>query len=44
VLQDSNGKTITQNIIIFKNKYKEKDNHPDYVIFKPFENNYQLDS
>jgi hypothetical protein len=39
VLQDSNGETITQNIIVFKNKYKEKDNHPDYVIFKPFEAN-----
>lgn len=37
-LQGSNGETITQNIILFKNKYKEKDNQPDYLIFKPFEN------
>ena len=36
VLQDSNGETITQNIIVFKNKYKEKENQPDYLIFKPF--------
>ena len=37
-LQGKNGETITQNIILFKNKYKEKDNQPDYLIFKPFEN------
>ncbi len=37
-LQGPNGETITQNIILFKNKYKEKDNQPDYLIFKPFEN------
>ena len=44
VLQDSNGETITQNIIVFKNKFKEKDNQPDYVIFKPFEKDYQESS
>lgn len=37
-LQNANGETFTQNIILFKNKYKEKDNQPDYLIFKPFEN------
>jgi hypothetical protein len=42
VLQDSNGETITQNIIVFKNKYKEKENQPDYLIFKPF--NHQEDN
>jgi len=41
ILQNSNGESITQNIIVFKNKYKEKDNQPDYVIFKPFENSHQ---
>ncbi len=44
VLQDSNGEMITQNIIVFKNKFKEKDNQPDYVIFKPFEKDYQESS
>jgi hypothetical protein len=42
VLQDSNGETITENIIVFKNKYKEKENQPDYLIFKPF--NHQEDN
>jgi hypothetical protein len=42
VLQDSNGETITQNVIVFKNKYKEKENQPDYLIFKPF--NHQEDN
>ena len=37
-LQGPNGEIITQNVIIFKNKFKEKDNQPDYLIFKPFEN------
>jgi hypothetical protein len=37
-LQGPNGEIITQNIIVFKNKYKEKDNQPDYLIFQPFEN------
>jgi hypothetical protein len=41
-LQDSNGETITQNVIVFKNKYKEKENQPDYLIFKPF--NHQEDN
>lgn len=44
VLQDSNGESITQNIIVFKNQYKEKDNQPDYVIFKPFEKGHQEDN
>ena len=35
---DVNGMKVTQNIIIFKNKFKEKDNQPDYVVFKPFLN------
>lgn len=35
---DVNGIKVTQNIIIFKNKFKEKDNQPDYVVFKPFLN------
>lgn len=41
-LQGPNGETITQNIIVFKNKYKEKENQPDYLIFKPF--NHQEDN
>jgi hypothetical protein len=33
-----NGVKVTQNVILFKNKFKEKPNHPDYVVFKPFLN------
>jgi len=36
-LRTPNGELVTQNIVIFKNSYKEKDNQPDYVIFQPFE-------
>lgn len=37
-VEDSNGVKITQSVILFKNKFKEKDNQPDYVVFKPFLN------
>lgn len=37
VVLEINGLKVTQNVIIFKNKFKEKDNQPDYVIFKPFD-------
>jgi hypothetical protein len=36
--EDSNGVKITQSVILFKNKFKEKNNQPDYVVFKPFLN------
>jgi uncharacterized protein (DUF736 family) len=26
---------ITQNIVILKNQFKQKDSHPDYIVFKP---------
>ncbi len=32
-----NGEKVVQNVIIFKNKFKEKSNQPDYLVFKPFE-------
>ena len=32
-----NGQKATQNVVIFKNKFKEKDNQPDYVVFQPFD-------
>jgi hypothetical protein len=35
---DVNGVKVTQNVVIFKNQFKEKSNHPDYVVFKPFLN------
>jgi len=27
------GKLGSANVLIFKNKYKEKDNHPDYIMY-----------
>ena len=38
IILDVNGLKATENVIIFKNKFKEKENQPDYVIFKPFLN------
>jgi len=37
-VEDFNGVKITQSVILFRNKFKEKDNQPDYVVFKPFLN------
>jgi uncharacterized protein (DUF736 family) len=37
-VEDSNGVKITQPVILFRNKFKEKDNQPDYIVFKPFFN------
>jgi hypothetical protein len=37
VTLEVNGVKVTQNVIVFKNKFKEKDNQPDYLVFKPFD-------
>lgn len=34
IIDTPNGK-ITQNIVILKNQFKQKDNHPDYIILNP---------
>ena len=37
VTLEINGVKVSQNVIIFKNKFKEKGNQPDYLVFKPFD-------